>query len=55
LVFEAKKGINSSVVPDMKPAGIIRSSDVNSEKPKLLMMIGMNDDTGPLAMNIRND
>jgi len=52
-VLEAKKGISSSVVPDMKPAGMIRSSDVSWLNPKLLMMIGMKDETGPFAMNMR--
>ena len=52
IVLDAKNGTSSSVVPDMNPAGMISRSDVNSLNPKLLMMIGMNDETGPLAMTI---
>ena len=53
VVLDAMNGTRSSVVPDINPAGMIKSSEVSSLKPKLLMMIGMNEETGPLAINIR--
>jgi hypothetical protein len=49
LVFDAKNGMSSSVVPDMKPAGMIKRSDVSSLNPNDLMIMGMKLEENPVS------